>query len=122
MFSLSDIQNIKANEITNSKIEKLRTQQESTRRKMEEAERELEQAENKIKRLSNSLSEEERKKRTRRLIERGAIVEAFIPEADTLTNEQLKAFLKSTLTGSYAVAVLAKIRSNAKSSYVPSSE
>ena len=37
---------------------------------------------------------EERKARTRRLIERGAILESFIPNADTLTGEQVKALLQ----------------------------
>ena len=37
---------------------------------------------------------EERKARTRRLIERGAILEGFIPNAETLTGEQVKALLQ----------------------------
>jgi len=37
---------------------------------------------------------EERKARTRRLIERGAILESFIPNADTLTGEQVKTLLQ----------------------------
>jgi len=37
---------------------------------------------------------EERKARTRRLIERGAILESFIPNADSLNNEQVKTLLQ----------------------------
>ena len=37
---------------------------------------------------------DERKARTRRLIERGAIVESFIPNAETLTGEQVKTLLQ----------------------------
>ena len=41
--------------------------------------------------------ERERKARTKRLIERGAILESLIPEADTFTNEQIRAFLEKTI-------------------------
>jgi len=37
---------------------------------------------------------DERKARTRRLIERGAIVESFIPNSETLTGEQVKTLLQ----------------------------
>ena len=93
MFDLSNIQNIKANEIADAKIEKLRAEQEAAKREIQETERELEQAENTIKRLKRSLSKEERDARTRRLIQRGAIVEAFIPGAENLTNDEIQAIL-----------------------------
>jgi uncharacterized coiled-coil DUF342 family protein len=79
--------------ITNAKIEKLRAEQDATRAALAEAEREIEQGENKIKRLTQSLSAETRKARTRRLIERGAIAESFITNAETLTNDEFKAVL-----------------------------
>lgn len=93
MFSISDIENIKDNYDADAKIEKLRAEQDTTRREIEKAEREIEQGENRIKRLSRSLSAEERKARTRRLIERGAIIEAFIPNAETLTNDEIKSVI-----------------------------
>jgi predicted ribosome quality control (RQC) complex YloA/Tae2 family protein len=93
MFDLSNLQNIKANEIADAKIEKLRAEQEAARREIEKAEREIEQGENKIKRLKRSLSKEERNARTKRLIERGAILEAFIPDAENLTNDEIQAAL-----------------------------
>jgi hypothetical protein len=112
VFDLSDIQNIKANEITNAKIEKLRAEQEKTRAAIEDAELKVEQGENKVKRLTQSLSTAERKARTRRLIERGALVESFIPDADLLTNNELKAFLQATLTTNFALTILSKTRAN----------
>ena len=93
MFDLSNIQNIKANEIADAKIEKLRAEQDAARHEIEEAERELEQTEHKIKRLIRSLSTEERKARTRRLIQRGAIAEAFIPDAENHSNDEIQEIL-----------------------------
>jgi predicted nucleic acid-binding Zn-ribbon protein len=80
--------------ITNAKIEKLRAAQEQTRAALADAERELEQLEHQAARLANACSAQERKARTRRLIERGAIAESFIPNADALTNDEFKAALK----------------------------
>jgi hypothetical protein len=93
MFDLSDIQNFKSNEIGNEKIEKLRIKQSATLAAIEDAERKVEQGENKIKLLTNSLSTAERKARTHRLIERGAIAESFVPNADALTNDEFKTVL-----------------------------
>jgi septal ring factor EnvC (AmiA/AmiB activator) len=90
MIDLSDIQNFKANEISNKKIEKLRAEQAKTEQKLADAEREIQQGENKIKRLTNSLSAAERKARTKRLIERGAIAESFVPNAAALSNDEFK--------------------------------
>jgi regulator of protease activity HflC (stomatin/prohibitin superfamily) len=81
-------------EITNAKIEKLRAEQEKTRAAIAEAEGELEQLEHKAARLKQSQSKEERAARTRRLIERGAIAESFVPNAAALTNDEFKAALK----------------------------
>jgi hypothetical protein len=90
MIDLSDIQNFKANQISNTKIEKLRTEQAETRAKLADAERKVEQGENKIKLLTQSLSTMERKARTKRLIERGVIAESFIANAVELTNDEFK--------------------------------
>jgi uncharacterized coiled-coil DUF342 family protein len=93
MFDLSNLKYLAEDEIANAKIEKLRVEQEAARNEIEKAKREIEQGENKIKRLLHSQSEEERKARTKRLVERGAIVEKFIPDAETLTNDEVKAIL-----------------------------
>jgi predicted nucleic acid-binding Zn-ribbon protein len=98
MFDLSDIANIKANEISNAKIEKVRAEITKTTRELADEERELEQLEHKSARLSQSLSTVERKARTRRLIERGAIAESFIENAEMLTNDEFKAILQHKFT------------------------
>jgi len=53
--------------------------------------------------------EADRKARTRRLIERGAILEAFIPDAETYTEEQVEAFLKETLATDFARRALRRL-------------
>jgi NAD-dependent DNA ligase len=93
MIDLSDIQNYKANEISNAKIEKLRAEQAATMEKLADAERKVEQGENKITLLTQSLSTMERKARTKRLIERGAIAESFFADAEKLTNDEFKRIL-----------------------------
>ena len=49
---------------------------------------------NQKKKLMQQHKEQERKARTKRLIERGAILEGFISNAETLTNEQVKELLQ----------------------------
>ena len=93
MFDLTHIANIKANEISNAKIEKVRAEITKTTQELADAERELERLEHKSARLTQSLSAQERKARTRRLIERGAIAESFVDNAETLTNDEFKAVL-----------------------------
>ena len=112
MFALTDIQNIKVNEISNAKIEKVRAEQEKTKRELADAERGLEQLEHKVTRLTQSLSAEERKARTRRLIERGAIAESFVPNADALTNDELKAVLKKAFAVNAGVTISEETCSN----------
>ena len=58
-------------------------------------EREIQQLENRQKILLNKKSDAERKARTRRLIERGAILESVFPAAAAMTGEEVKAFLLS---------------------------
>lgn len=58
-------------------------------------EKEIRQLKNRQKILLNKKSDAERKARTRRLIERGAILESVFPAAATMTGEEVKAFLLS---------------------------
>lgn len=58
-------------------------------------EKEIRQLENRQKILLNKKADAERKARTRRLIERGAILESVFPAAATMTGEEVKAFLYS---------------------------
>ena len=83
------------NKITNAKIEKLRAERAKTEQQLADAEREIEQLEHKIARMKNSLSVAGRKARTRRLVQRGAIAESFIDNADALTNDEFKSILVS---------------------------
>ena len=59
----------------------------------EEVLKEIRQLENRQKILENKQRNEERKARTRRLIERGAILEAVFPAVVDIGNEEVKAFL-----------------------------
>ena len=55
--------------------------------------KEIRQLENRQKILQNKQRNEERKARTRRLIERGAILEGGFPLAPVLSGEEVKTFL-----------------------------
>ena len=55
--------------------------------------KEIRQLENRQKILENKLRNEERKARTRRLIERGAILEGVFPLAPSLSGAEVKTFL-----------------------------
>lgn len=57
------------------------------------AEEQIRQLNNKKKRLISEQKQAERKKRTKRLIERGAILENVIGNADDFSNEQLQTLL-----------------------------
>jgi len=57
--------------------------------------------------------QEERKARTRRLIQRGAILEGFIPDPETYTEDEIKAFLKETLATKFAKDALRRIKPSA---------
>ena len=69
----------------------------TTEERIESVQEQIRQLENQRKRLMQEQKERERKARTKRLIERGAILESFISEADTFTNEQIKVFLEKTI-------------------------
>ena len=52
------------------------------------------QDKHKLDNLKNRYKEEKRRSRNHRLIERGAILESFIPDAESYTNEQIKHIIK----------------------------
>jgi len=59
--------------------------------------------------------EDERKRRTKRLIERGGIVESLIAEAPTFTNDQIHTLLSTALATDTAKEILSEMREqNAK--------
>jgi hypothetical protein len=65
--------------------------------KIEELNIQLTQLENRKKTIQKRQQDDERKARTKRLIERGAILESRIPNPTNYTNEQIKAFLVKTI-------------------------
>lgn len=69
-------------------LKKLQTDQ-------EKVQREIQQLENRQKILLNKQADAERRARTRRLIEHGAILESVFPATVTMTGEEVKAFLLS---------------------------
>ena len=68
---------------------------------------EIRQKENRIKELIQKKKQEERKARTRRLIERGAILESVIDGADMLTNKQVQSLVQTAIATPAARDVLA---------------
>jgi hypothetical protein len=62
------------------------------------AKEDIKQHENKLKLLEQRQKEQERKDRTRRLIERGAILESLIDGAADLDNERIKAILQAAIS------------------------
>lgn len=69
-------------------IDKLKNQQEKVKT-------EIRQLENRQKILLNRKTDAERKARTRRLIEHGAILESIFPAISDMTGEEVKAFLSA---------------------------
>ncbi len=61
------------------------------------AEEEIRQLQNKKKKLLNQKRGEERKIRTHRLVERGAILESLLEQPEQYTNEQIKDLLETAL-------------------------
>ena len=69
-------------------IDKLKNQQEKVKI-------EIRQLENRQKILLNRKTDAERKARTRRLIEHGAVLESIFPAVTAMTGEEVKAFLSA---------------------------
>lgn len=61
------------------------------------AEEEIRQLQNRKKKLLNQKKNEERKIRTHRLVERGAILESLLEQPEQYTNEQIKGLLEAVL-------------------------
>ena len=83
----------------------------TTIEKIESVQAQIQQLENERKRLMQQKKEQERKDRTKRLIERGAILESLVPGAAAFTNEQIKAFLEKTVGSDSARKILVDITS-----------
>jgi len=79
----------------------------TTEERIQSVQEQIQQLENQKKKLLQEHKEQERKARTKRLIERGAILESLIPNAENLTNEEVKAFLEKTIQSDAARKILA---------------
>ena len=69
--------------------------------KLADVKTEIRQNENRVNELLQKKNIMERKERTRRLIERGAMLESFIDGAPELTNEQLLSLLQIAFSKPY---------------------
>lgn len=70
------------------------------------AEEEIRQLQNRKKKLLNQKKSEERKLRTHRLVERGAILESLLEQPEQYTNEQIKGLLETALRTPQAQEIL----------------
>lgn len=77
--------------------------------KIAKAEEEIRQLQNKRRKLLNQQKSEERKARTHRLIERGAILESLLEQPEQYENEQIKGLLIIALRSEQAQEYLRKI-------------
>ena len=77
--------------------------------KIAKAEEEIRQLQNKRRKLLNQQQSEERKARTHRLIERGAILESLLEQPEQYGNEQIKGLLEVALRSMQAQEYLRKI-------------
>lgn len=78
--------------------------------KIARAEEEIRQLQNRKKKLLNQKKTEERRTRTHRLIERGAILESLLEQSEQYGNEQIKDLLAIALQTAEAKAYLQKIK------------
>lgn len=69
--------------------------------------------------LVSKLKVEERKKRTRRLIERGAILESVIENSTDFSNEQIQALLIEIFSSEFARAKVEEMRGQTENSGNP---
>ena len=77
--------------------------------KIAKAEEEIRQLQNRKRKLLNQKKDAERKVRTHRLIERGAILESLLEKPEQYSNEQIKGLLEVTFQTAQAQEHLRKI-------------
>ena len=73
-------------------------QRKTLNEQIEETRAKMKQEENRLKQYLQKQKEQERRDRTKRLIERGAILESLIENPAALANEQIKTLLQTVLT------------------------
>ena len=79
---------------TETKIEKILAERDKLQAELDRLTKKETQEERKLATMQNRYKEQKRKSRNHRLIERGAILESLIPDAETYTNEQIKHIIK----------------------------
>ena len=79
----------------------------------------IKQLQNKKKTLLAKESEEKRKKRTKRLIEREAILESVIGNAEEFSNEQLQALLIEIFSSEFAKGKIKNFREHTATREIP---
>lgn len=72
-----------------------------TRKTSEDIQRQIEQLKNQKKEVLAKEKAQARKERTRRLIQRGAILEQYLDDAENLTNEDIDAIVKYAFNTPY---------------------
>ncbi|ERJ83274.1 hypothetical protein HMPREF1987_01008 [Peptostreptococcaceae bacterium oral taxon 113 str. W5053] len=75
-------------------LQKIKSEIETKQAELEKYEKKIIQLKNREKQIKKMASIEGRKKRTDRLIERGAILESLIENADELFNDEIKSILQ----------------------------
>ena len=78
--------------------------------RIEKTQAQIKQLENRRKELMAKKSKQERNARTKRLIERGAILESIIGSAEDFSNERLQRLLIELLSNEYARSKIEKAR------------
>lgn len=76
---------------------------------IKKAEEEIRQLQNRKRKLMNRQKDAERKARTHRLIERGAILESLLEKPEQYENEKIKGLLETAFQTSQAREYLQKI-------------
>lgn len=77
-----------------SEYEKVLAERNKLQAELDRLTKKEKQEEHRLSTMQNRCKELKRRSRTHRLIERGAILESFIPNAESYTNEQIKHIIK----------------------------
>jgi len=83
----------------------------TTAEKLAKVKAEMDELKNEKKQLLQKFKTEERKARTKRLIDRGAILESLIDGATEFTNDQIAELLKKTVGSDYGAKIINQIKS-----------
>lgn len=87
--------------------------------KIEYIDKRMSQLEAQRKRLAQAEKERERKARTSRLCSRHGLLENYMPDLVTITDEQFEMFVKKAVANNYGHDILAKIVAAARVSASP---